>query len=478
MTHGSSDSSRKQVVLATLGVALALLLAALDQTVVGVAMPRIVAELHGLGYYAWVTTAYLVTSTALVPVAGKLGDMFGRKPFLLVGMIGFIGASALCGTSQNMFELVLFRALQGVFGGVLFASTFAVIADVFPPEQRGRMSGVFGAVFGVSSVIGPTLGGYLTDAPGWRWVFYVNVPLGLAAVALVAAALPFVRSSARLRDIDWIGTALLFAGLTPLLIALSLTRDHAWTSVQVGGLLAAALVSLIAFYIVERRVEHPVVPFHLFRLNVFAMPAAISFFSGIGMFSAVIFVPLLYQGVLGVSATNSGQLLTPMMLAVVVTSTATGALVAKLSGYRWLGVGALAVMVVGLVMLSRVAVGSSPLEVAIDIVIVGAGLGVTFPLTFVVIQAGLPHRLIGVGTSQLTFWRGLGGTIGTAILGSILSNRLPVPPSRVGLAGTLHDLFLVAAAVAAVSVVACALMRQVPLNHEVTSEPEAVEVAA
>ena len=472
------SQSRAQVVLATLGVAMALLLSALDQTVVGVAMPRIVADMRGLDFYAWVTTAYLITSTALVPVAGKLGDMFGRKPFLLAGMVGFVSASALCGTSQNMVELVLFRALQGVFGGVLFASTFAVIADVFPPEQRGRMSGVFGAVFGVSSVIGPTLGGYLTDGPGWRWVFYVNVPVGLAAVALVAVALPFVRSSARLRDIDWVGTGLLFAGLTPLLIALSLTRDHAWTSAQVLGLLSFAFVSLAAFYVVERRAEHPVVPFHLFRMNVFAMPAAISFFSGIGMFSAVIFVPLLYQGVLGVSATSSGQLLTPMMLAVVVTSTATGALIAKLSGYRWLGVAALAVMVIGLVLLARVAVGSNPLEVTRDIVIVGAGLGVTFPLTFVVTQAGLPHRLIGVGTSQLTFWRGLGGTIGTAILGSILSNRLPVPPSRIGLAGTLHDLFLVAAAVAALSVVACVLMRQVPLAREVAESQEVVEAAA
>ncbi len=477
MTQGTSN---RQAILATLGVALALLLAALDQTVVGVAMPRIVGELHGLGYYAWVTTAYLITSTALVPVAGKLGDMFGRKPFLLAGMIGFIAASALCGTSQNMLMLVLFRALQGAFGGVLFASTFAVIADVFPPEQRGRMSGVFGAVFGVSSVIGPTLGGYLTDGQGWRWVFYVNVPLGIAAVALVAAALPLVRSRAGLRDIDWIGTGFLFAGLTPLLIALSLTRDHTWTSAQVIGPLALAAVSLVTFYVVERRVEHPVVPFHLFRLNVFAMPNAISFFSGIGMFSAVIFVPLLYQGVLGVSATNSGQLLTPMMLAVVVTSTATGALIAKLSGYRWLGAAALATMVLGLVLLARVAVGASPLEVTRDIVIVGAGLGVTFPLTLVVIQAGLPHQLIGVGTSQLTFWRGLGGTIGTAILGSILSNRLPVPPTRVGLAGTLHDLFLVAAAVAAVSVVACLAMRQVPLTRLAapSSEPEMVEAAA
>src|SRR3982075_852629 len=215
----SPSSSKTQVVLATVGVAMALLLAALDQTIVGVAMPRIVSELHGLNYYAWVTTAYVITSAALVPVAGKLGDMFGRKPFMVAGMLGFIAASALCGLSQNMVELVLFRALQGVFGGVLFASTFAVLADVFPPEQRAKMSGVFGAVFGLSSVIGPSLGGFVTDGPGWRWAFYVNIPLGVAAAILVATQLPFVRSQARLRDIDWAGTGLLLAGLNPLLIA-------------------------------------------------------------------------------------------------------------------------------------------------------------------------------------------------------------------------------------------------------------------
>src|SRR5256886_14595983 len=338
MTQGLSKTS---AILATLGVALALLLAALDQTVVGVAMPRIVSELHGLQYYAWVTTAYLITSTALVPVAGKLGDLFGRRPFLLGGMVGFIAASALCGTSFTMASLVAFRALQGVFGGVLFASTFAVLADVFPPEQRARMSGVFGAVFGLSSVIGPTLGGYLTDGPGWRWVFYVNVPLGIVAVLLVASQLPVVRSSARLRDIDWVGTGLLFAGLTPLLIALSMTRDHAWLSFEVLGLLVVAVVTLVAFYFVELRVEHPGVPLHLFRLNGFAGPAAVSFFSGVGMFGAVVFVPLLYQGVLGVSATNAGQLLTPMMLAVVGTSTATRPLIAEMGGDRWLGHAAL-----------------------------------------------------------------------------------------------------------------------------------------
>jgi MFS family permease len=285
------------------------------------------------------------------------------------------------------------------------------------------MSGLFGAVFGLSSVVGPTLGGFLTDGPGWRWVFYVNIPLGIAAVILVASQLPFVRSGARLRDIDWVGTGLLFAGLTPLLIALSMTRDHAWVSPQVLGLLAVSGVALAAFYLIERRVEHPVVPFQLFKLNVFAVPAVISFFSGIGMFGAVIFVPLLYQGVLGVSATNSGQLLTP-------------------------------------------------------IIIIGAGLGVTFPLTLVVIQAGLPHQLIGVGTSQLTFWRSLGGTIGTAILGSVLTNRMPVPYSRLGLASTLHDLFLAAAVVAAVSVIASVFLREVPLTREAEGVPVEIETAA
>jgi hypothetical protein len=225
-------------------------------------------------------------------------------------------------------------------------------------------------------------------------------------------------------------------------------------------------------------VEHPVVPFQLFKLNVFAVPAVISFFSGIGMFGAVIFVPLLYQGVLGISATNAGQLLTPMMLAVVVTATATGALIGRIPAYRFLATLALGVMIVGLGLLTRIGPSSSPFEVTLDIIVIGAGLGVTFPLTLVVIQAGLPHQLVGVGTSQLTFWRSLGGTLGTAVLGSILTNRLPVPFSRLGLAGTLHDLFLVAAAVAAVSVVASVFLREVPLAREASSVPVEIEAAA
>ena len=477
----TQSASRTQVILATLGVAMALLLAALDQTVVGVAMPRIVSDLHGIQFYAWVTTAYLITSTALVPVAGKLGDMFGRKPFMLAGMVGFIAASAICGLSQNMLELVVFRGIQGIFGGVLFASTFAVMTDLFPPEQRARMSGVFGAIFGLSSVIGPSLGGLLTDGPGWRWVFYVNIPLGLVATILVASQLPRVLSQARLRDIDFAGTALLLAGLTPLLISLSMLRDHSWLSFQVLGLAGLAAVLLVAFFFTERRVEHPIVPFGMFRLNVFAIPALIAFFSAIGMFGAIVFVPLVYQGVLGVSASNAGQLLTPMQVAVVITATATGVLLARVPRYRFVGTAALAVMIVGLVLLAQVGPHSSPWEVTRDIVLIGAGLGVTFPLTLVVVQAGLPHHLVGVATSQITFWRSLGGTIGTAVLGAILTNNLPARPSRLDLAGTLHDLFLLAAAVAVVSLIVSVFLREVPLTKQSEAPVpaiEGVEVAA
>src|SRR5437879_7076640 len=250
MTQGSS---KRQVVLHPFGGAPALLLSALDQTVVGVAMPRIVQELHGLSFYAWVTTAYLITSTALVPVAGKLGDLFGRKPFLLVGMIGFVGASALCGLSQDMPQRIGARGVQGLFGGVLFATVFTVIGDLFPPSQRGRTAGLFGAVFGLSSIIGPTTGGFITDHWSWRWVFEVNIPVGLIAVAVVSVGLPYVRSKASWRDIDFWGALTLSAGIVPLLVALSITRDHAWTSPEVTGLLALAAVMLASFLFGEGR---------------------------------------------------------------------------------------------------------------------------------------------------------------------------------------------------------------------------------
>ena len=524
------ELSTRQKTLATVGVMLTLLLVSLDQTVVGTAMPRIIADLNGLSVYAWVTTAYLVASTVVVPVAGKLGDMFGRKPFMLVGMIGFMAGSWLCGFSQNMTELILFRALQGAFGGMLFANTFTVLADIFDVQQRVRMQGIFGAVFGLSSVIGPTFGGYITDNLGWRWVFYVNVPVGILAVGVTLVALPYVRSKVSWREIDFAGAAMLAAGVIPLLVGLSITRDHSWTSPEVLALLAGAAVMLAGFFVVETRwAQNPVVPFELFKTNQFAISVTVAFFSAVGMFGAIIFIPLLYQGVLAVSATNSGNLLIPLMGGLIVFSTIAGQLLSRIRYYRVLGTLGVGAMIVAMWLLAGVTPNTSQWTVAAYSIILGGGLGLTFPLTLSVVQVALPQRVVGVATSQIQFWRNLGGTVGTAVLGSILSRQLApdiqarlaalhLPPRfslsassssspqaaldpknlaqtraslpaqfqpvfdnvvhamRFGLADAIHDVFLIGAGILLIALVATLFLREVPIKRG--RRPVAPELAA
>ena len=503
ITHGLS---RGRIILATAGTMLALLLAALDQTIVGTAIPRIVADLNGLDRLAWVTTAYLVTSTTMTPIAGKLGDLFGRKPFLLLGMVGFVLASALCGLSQDMTQLIVFRGIQGVFGGVLFATVFTVIGDLFPPEQRGRLAGLFGAVFGLSSIIGPTTGGFITDHWSWRWVFEVSIPVGIIAVLVVLAGLPYVRSKASWRDIDFWGAFSLAAGIVPLLIALSITRDHAWTSPQVSGLLAIAAAMLALFIFVESRVEQPIVPLHLFKNSVFSVSMIVGFITAFGMFGSILFTPLVFQGVLGISATNSGALITPMMFGLLGASTATGFLMRRVKYYRFLGTLGVAIVILGMWMLSQITPSMPEWRVVVDLIVVGTGIGVTFPLYLTAVQTALPRQYMGVASSQIQFWRNLGGTVGSAILGAVLTNRLPdylaarisalgIPPQvlqnlpktgsanaildpgllarlpgpvigaiRSALADSLHDIYVFAGLVLILALVATVFMREVPLK--------------
>jgi len=521
---GVHELSRNRKILVTAGIMSALLLAALDQTIVGTALPRIIADLNGLDRYAWVTTGYLVTSTVMTPISGKLGDLFGRKPFLLGGMIGFLVASWLCGLSQDMTQLVIFRSLQGVAGGVLFASVFTVLADVFPPAQRAKMQGLFGGVFGLASIIGPTLGGFLTDNWGWRWVFYVNVPVGVVAIALIAAFLPFVRTEAKLRDIDFWGAGSLAAGIVPILIALSNTSSWAGglASWQFISLVAVGFAFLVTFVLVEMRVEHPIVPMELFRNRVFTVSVIVSFVTAFGMFGTIIFVPLIFQGVLGISATNSGTLITPMMIGLIGSSIATGQIMTRIKYYRYLGTFGTAVMMVGIYMLSLVNKSSTEWQVVASLFIVGAGLGITFPLYINAVQSAVSRTYLGVVTSNMQFFRNLGGTIATAILGSILANRLPINISdrvsalhlpaaiigsfaiggnprqifdpaklsalratalqqggaagvalfdkvigavREGLALTLHEMFLIGLAAIALALVATVFMKEVPLTR-------------
>src|SRR6266446_507734 len=384
-------------VLATAGVILALLLAALDQTIVGTALPRIVAELNGLDRYSWLITGYLVASTVIVPIAGKLGDLFGRKPFLIAGMVGFVAASALCGLSQDMNQLIVFRIVQGLFGGTLFASAFTVLGDIYTPAERARIQGLFGAVFGLSSIVGPVVGGFLT----------------------------VVRTRASWRDIDFVGSATLAAGLIPMLIALSVAKDQGWTSFEVLGLLAFGAAMLIAFFMIEQRVKEPIVPFRLFKNRAFAVSVLVGFFAALGMFGMIIFVPLETQGVLGVSVTNSGLLLTPMMLGLIVASILSGQLIPRIKHYHYLGTIGLGLVVIGLYLMAQTTTSTTQTAITIDIVLVGLGLGVTMPLYINAVQSALPQRYLGVVTSQIQFWRNVGGTGSSAVLGSILAQRLP-----------------------------------------------------
>jgi EmrB/QacA subfamily drug resistance transporter len=521
-------------VLATIGVMLALLLAALDQTIVGTALPRIVAELNGLDRYSWLITGYLVASTVVVPIAGKLGDLFGRKPFLIAGMVGFVAASALCGVAQDMNQLIIFRITQGLFGGMLFASAFTVLGDIYSPAERARIQGLFGAVFGLSSIIGPVVGGFLTDNLGWRWVFYVNLPVGLLGVLVVAGFLPFVRTKASWRDIDFAGSGALAAGLIPVLVALSVAKDQGWTSFEVLGLLGFGVAMLVAFFVIEQRVKEPIVPFALFKNRAFTVSMVVGFFAALGMFGMIIFVPLELQGVLGVSVTNSGLLLTPMMLGLIVSSVLTGQLIPRIKRYHYLGTIGIAMMMVGLYLMAQTTTATSQMSITIDIILVGLGLGVTMPLYINAVQSALPQRYLGVGTSQFQFWRNVGGTVGAAVLGTILAQRLPdaitgqiarvnLPPAfksalgssasnpnalldpakiaaakaklpaqlaplfdqamhavRQALALTLHDLFLIAMALSAIALIATLFMPDVPLRSrrqqagvgDIPSQPE------
>ena len=497
--------SRNRVILATAGTALALLLAALDQTIVGTAIPRIVADLNGLDRLAWVTTAYLVTSTTMTPIAGKLGDLFGRKPFLLAGMIGFVAASALCGLSQDMTQLIVFRGIQGIFGGVLFATVFTVIGDLFPPESRGRVQGLFGGVFGLSSIVGPTAGGFITDHWSWRWVFEVNIPVGIVAVAVVLAGLPYVRSKASWRDIDFFGAVTLAAGVVPLLIALSITRDHAWTSPEVEGLLALAVVMLAGFVFVESRVAHPIVPLELFKNTTFTVSMVVGFLTAFGMFGSILFTPLVFQGVLGISATNSGALITPMMFGLLGASTLTGFAMRRIKRYRYLGTIGVAVMIGGMYLLSLITPSLPEWRVVAALIVVGLGIGTTFPLYLTAVQVALPRSYMGVASSQIQFWRNLGGTVGSSILGAVLANRLPdylktrigdlhlppqalqhlpsgganailqpgalsqLPPAvataiRLALSDTLRDIYIFAGLILIAALVATVFLKEVPLT--------------
>jgi EmrB/QacA subfamily drug resistance transporter len=420
------------------------LLSALDQTIVSTAMPVIISQLHGLELYSWVTTAYLLSSTVMVPVWGKLGDLYGRKPILLAGIGLFLFGSWLSGLAGEfgtlpllgggMVQLVVFRAIQGLGGGALFTTAFAIIADLFPPRERGKFAGLFGGVFGLASAVGPLLGGYFTDhgtvsiaghiVEGWRWVFYLNLPVGLVALFMVISKMPKLSHAAK-GSIDYLGAVLIAAACVPLLLALTFGgQKYAWDSPAVLGLLAMFVICTILFVIVEKRVKDPIIHMELFSNKVFAWANTAGFFSSMSFLSVVAFLPLFMQLGQGVQATTSGLSTLPLMLGLIVAATISGRLVTRTGRYKPFMLFGMAVLLIATFMMSQMTYHTTRLDLAWRMAVLGIGLGPLQSLYGVAIQNAVPMNRIGVVTSANQFFRQIGSTVGVAIFGTLLTNNL------------------------------------------------------
>jgi len=416
--------AQRRVLVIFGGLMLALLISSLDQTIVSTALPTIVSDLGGLSQLSWVITGYLLASTVSTPLWGKLGDLYGRKPLFQASIVLFLAGSALCGLSQNMVELIVFRAVQGLGAGGLLVLAQAIIADVVPPRDRGRYQGLFGAVFGVTSVGGPLLGGFFVDTLSWRWIFYLNLPIGAAALLVIALALP-AASEQRHHTIDYLGTVLLAVAATSLVMLTTLGGNvYPWASAPTYLLAIAGVVCIIGFVLAERRAAEPVMPLELFRNRVFIYACAIGFAVGFALFGATTYLPLFMQVVNGASPTVSGLRLLPMVLGLLLTSILSGQLISRLGRYKIFPIIGTALMTVGLFLLSRMNEQTSLLTESLSMLVLGLGLGLVFQVLVIAVQNAVDYRNLGAATSDATFFRSIGGSFGTAVFGAIFSNQL------------------------------------------------------
>ncbi len=416
---------RREVLMTYTGVLLAMFLASLDQTIVGTAMPRIITDLAGFSHYTWVTSAYVMASAVVIPITGRLTDMYGRKPFYLVGLAIFILSSFVCGFSRTMTQLIILRGIQGVGAGIIMSNSFTVIGDLFSPAERGKYQGITSGVFGLSSIIGPTLGGFITDTWSWHWVFFINIPLGITIILLFSFFFPNIRPAHGKHHLDYLGLITLILTIVPAMLALTWSGvKYPWLSVRIIGMCIFALCMLAVFIVVEKRSKEPIIPLDLFRNQIVIISDVILFLTGFGMFGGIIFIPLFFQGVLGTSATVSGNFLTPMMLGMIVGSFASGQLLSRVGGhYRFQGAIGIAIMSLGMLLLTQMTAQTGYSTAVINLIVTGLGLGITMPLYTIAVQNAVPYSYLGVATSSTAFFRSIGGSVGLAVLGSVMNHR-------------------------------------------------------
>ncbi len=421
MLHTLSKRAKAGILISVMA---GMFLAALDQTIVGTALPKIVADLQGLSEITWVVSAYLIAQAVSVPITSKLADIFGRKVMFFFNVIVFLAGSMLSGAAPTMAWLIAARALQGVGGGGLAAAAFTIIADIFPPRERGKWTGLVASMFGIASVIGPTLGGYITDHFSWRWVFYVNVPVGIAALIIAAVALPNIKRDTR-PTIDWLGAISVAGSVVPLLLALIWGGSkYAWSSWQILGLFGIAAVMTTVLILVEKYAADPILPLRLFKHSIFNLSNVVIMLSAAAMFGSILYIPVFYQSVLGKSATNSGLILLPLMAGMVVGSIASGQIVARTGKYRLMGLLGFSLATIGLYLLSHISTTSTTTSVDLAMVLLGVGLGPSLPLLPLIVQNHFGSQDTSIVTGATQFFRTIGGAIGTSVLGTVFNNQL------------------------------------------------------